>query len=191
MNDLNQSSLNKHVKKSSKATPRKTLIIFTVITVIILTISTLIATSEDKTLSEFSLYDGRLTEIKVTTTRSDMNRPASPILVFTLDGLEEKLAIEQNQPVDFSPYTSNLHVGDKVRVYYDAHPYRTPEGFNPYVMQLEKGDLILLDLNDENKSYKRGGYIGLGLGLLALIGTIMYYKNNVANIAKENARAGM
>ena len=101
-------------------------------------------------------------------------------MVFTLDGLDAKLGIGQNAPADYSIYTNNLKVGDKIKVYYDPHPYLTPEGYNPYVYQLEKAGVALLDINEVNRSYKRGGYIGFGIGILVLGITIVYYRKNVA-----------
>ena len=151
-----------------------------VITLIVFVIAALIITSDDATLDKFTVYEGRLTEIKVTTTRRDMGEPSTPIMVFTMEGLDAKLGIGQNAPADFSMYTNNLKEGDKIKVYYDPHPYLTPEGYNPFVVQLEKDGVALLDLDEINRSYKMGGYIGFGIGILALIGTVIYYRRNVA-----------
>jgi hypothetical protein len=115
-----------------------------------------------------------------------MRSPASPIIIFTLEGLDATLGIGQNAPADFSIYTNSLTVGDKVKVYYDPHPYLTPEGYNPFVYQLEKDGVALLDIQELNKSYKKGGYIGFGLGILALIGTIIYYRRNVAKQTEKS-----
>jgi hypothetical protein len=180
MNNLTQNSPKYPAPKSAKTTPKQRFAYYIAITVVIFVVSTLIVTSKDETLDEFSVYEGRLTELKVTTTRRDVGQPATPIMVFTVEGLNAKLGIGQNAPADFSIYTNNLNVGDKIKVYYAPRLSTTPEGYNPYVIQLEKDGVALLDINDANKSYKRGGYVGLGLGILALLGTTIYYRRNVA-----------
>jgi hypothetical protein len=180
MNDLNQHSLKNSTPKPPRTTPKKTFTYLCVITAIIFTVATLIVTGDDETLDKYSVYEGQLTEIKVTTTRRDIGQPSTPIMVFTIDGLDVKLGIGQNAPADFSIYTDNLKVGDKVKVYYAPRLSRTPEGYNTFVIQLEKDGVALLDINEVNRSYKRGGYVGFGIGVLALIITIIYYRNNLA-----------
>jgi len=179
MNDLNQTSLKKSTPASPKSSPKKTFITYLVITIVIFAVATLIITSDDKTLDKFTPYEGRLAELRVTTTQHKTNEAARPIMIFKIDGLDEILGITQNAPADYGKYTDNLKVGDNVKVYYDAHPYRTVEGYNPYVLQLEKNGVVLLDIQEGNRNYKMGGYIGFGIGVLALIGTIAYYRRNV------------
>jgi hypothetical protein len=180
MNDLTQRSLKNPAPKAATSTPKQRFTYYLIITAIILVVSTFIITSDDKTLDEFTVYEGKLTDVKVTSTRRDMSQPSTPIMVFTLEGLDAKLGIQLNPPADFSIYTNNMKVGDLVKVYYDAHPYLTPEGYNPFVYQMEKDGVALVDINEGNRYYKRGGYIGLGLGVLALMGTMFYYRRNVA-----------
>ena len=87
------------------------------------------------------------------------------VFSFTLNGLNEILGI-YNSSQNYDSYLTSMKVGDEVTVYFKA---KNTSQINIDVYQIEKGNTIILELNDYSLRNKIGSLIALIGGIVIII----------------------
>ena len=87
------------------------------------------------------------------------------VFSFTLNGLNEILGI-YNSSQNYDSYLTSMKVGDQVKVYFKA---KNTSQINIDVYQIEKGNTIILELNDYTLRNKIGSLIALIGGIIIII----------------------
>lgn len=124
-------------------------------------------------LDKLDKYQGQVYDRGITTRKS--GKHSSTVFYIRLVGLNETLGIYRMDGY-YQGLVSELKPGDLVTVYYDS---KSSNNINIDLVQIEKGDEIIVDAEEYKKKESALIYIGLVAGLLSVGGAIWYYKRHV------------
>jgi hypothetical protein len=113
-------------------------------------------------------YIGFISSTKITNNPSNISGKYNMnknVFSFTLNGLNEILGI-YNSSQNYDSYLTSMKVGDQVKVYFKA---KNTSQINIDVYQIEKGNTIILELNDYTLRNKIGSLIALIGGIIIII----------------------
>lgn len=100
------------------------------------------------------------------------------VFFFKLDNSTEKFVIYRADE-SYTDLEQKIKTGDTVKVYYRP----SIADYNRHVFQLQKGDAIPASYSDYNKEASKWTGIGLLLGIIYLIGSIMwFYKISIFHV---------
>jgi hypothetical protein len=134
------------------------------------------------TTIESNIQDIGLTHIKIG--RGNSN---SEVVYLKLKGLEKRFGIYYTDKPTRESYLAKIHVGDKVRLTFNASGPETEEGLNLHIFELQHNgqSLIIKDQVDNKKS--TFSKIMLGLGTIFLIWPYLLYRYAVRKNLRERA----
>ncbi len=124
-------------------------------------------------IDKLDKYEGQVFDRGITVRRSGKHKPT--VFYIRLVGLNETLGIYRMEG-NYQGLINELRPGDRVTVYYDSKPN---DDVNIDLVQIEKGDRIIVDAKEFKDKESALIYIGLIIGLLSVGGAIWYYKKYV------------
>ena len=125
-------------------------------------------------LNSVSKYSGIVEQKGLTKHTSGGSRPQiSTVFYIKLQGMDEVLALYRKEQ-QYPDLLSSISVGDYVQVYYK--PGNSEDKINIDLIQLEKGDKVILDKSEYDEKQKSVMYIGLLAGLIMLAASGYYFR---------------
>lgn len=136
---------------------------------------------------QLTTIDSDVQEIGLTDIKIGRGNSNSEAIYLTLKGLDGRFGIYHTDKPTRELYLNQIHVGDKVRLTFDASGQETEEGLNLHVFGLQHNGQFLIkkDQIDDRKSMF--SKIMLGLGTIFLIWPYLLYRYAVRKNLRERA----
>lgn len=136
--------------------------------------------SEKLTTIESNVQEIGLTDIKIG--RGNSN---SEVVYLKLNNLDIKFGIYYTDKPTRELYLDKIHVGDRVRITFDALGQETEEGLNLHIYELEHDGQSLINKDQVDNRKSKFSKIMFGMGTVFLICPFLLYRYAIKKNLKE------